>query len=60
MSPDQMVLTFLFGILCVAVLVILGCVALVFDVVPNMRTVVGGDYVSRCAIVYLGSISCLS
>lgn len=46
MSPDQELLTYLFGILCVIVLVILGCVALLFDVMPNMREVVGGDYVS--------------
>lgn len=46
MSPDQEVLTYLFGILCVVVLVILGCVALVFGVIPNMREVVGGDYMT--------------
>lgn len=46
MSPDQQLLTYLFGILCVAVLVILFCVALVFDVMPSFRETVGGDYVS--------------
>lgn len=44
MSPDQQVLTYIFGILCVALLVILGCVAIVFDLMPNMRAV-SGDYV---------------
>ena len=51
MSPDQELLTYLFGILCVAVLVILGCVALLVDVMPNMREVVGGDYVSALVAI---------
>lgn len=51
MSPDQQLLTYLFGILCVAVLVILGCVAIVFDAMPNFREEVGGVYVSCCLLL---------
>jgi len=47
MSPDQEVLTYLFCILCVVVLVMLGCVAPFFDVMPNMREVIGVDYMRR-------------
>jgi ABC-type sugar transport system permease subunit len=57
MSPDQEVLTYLFRILCVVVLVILGCVALVFGVIPNMREVVGGDYVRAMFVISLRFLS---
>jgi hypothetical protein len=47
MSPDQQVLTFLFGIFCVAVLVIIGIVALVRDIWPDLRGSFQGEFVSR-------------
>jgi len=59
MSPDQQILTYLFGILCVAVLVILAWVAIVFDLMPNMREVVGGDYVSSTGCVRILGASTL-
>jgi hypothetical protein len=47
MSPDQQVLTFLFGIFYVAVLAIISIVALVRDIWPHMRGVVKGNFVSH-------------
>jgi hypothetical protein len=46
MSPDQQVLTYLFGILCVAVLVAVSVVAVIRDIWPDLRGSFQGDFVS--------------
>lgn len=49
MSVDQQRLTFLFGFLCVGVLVVVGVVALVRDIFPHLRGMVQANFVSgRC------------
>lgn len=46
MSNDQVWLTFLFGLFCIGVLLVVGFAVLVFDILPRLKGVVLANYVS--------------